>query len=83
MKSFKNTTFREGYKPTFSEFIESHANVIALEDMAEAFETLTSKKPSRKQLKEIEVINEFILDKNGNTSTATTKGSEDKSRISS
>lgn len=78
MKSFKTTTFREGYKPTFPEFKKSHANVIALEDMAEAFEILTGKKPSAKQLQDIEVENETILDKDGNTSTAASEGGEDK-----
>ncbi|WP_341215766.1 hypothetical protein [uncultured Wocania sp.] len=83
MKSFKKTTFREGYKPTFSEFKKSHSNVIALEDMAEAYETITGKKPNKKQLKDIEVNNKLILGKDGNTSTATSKGREAKPTTSS
>lgn len=79
MKTFKSTSFREGYNPTFPEFLNSHKNVIAFDDMAEAFEVVTGKKPTKKDLKQIEVIGEIILDKDGNTSTATSKGREDKS----
>ena len=83
MSHFKNTTFREGYNPTFSEFKKSHANVISLEDMAEAFEACTGNKPTKKQLEKIEVIDETTLDKDGNTSTATKKGREAKPTKSS
>lgn len=82
MKRYKTTTFREGYNPTFPEFLKSHKNVIALEDMAEAYEVVTGRKPERKDLKQIDVINETILEDNGNTSTATRKGREAKPKRS-
>ena len=70
MKKFKNTTFREGYNPSFSEFKKSHANTIALEDMAEAFKVVTGKAPTNKQKQALQ------KEINGNTSTTARKSKE-------
>ena len=67
MKKFKNTTFREGYNPTFSEFKKSHKKVIDANDMEVAYEVVTGKKPKRKD---------------GNTTTATKEEQKDNSKKS-
>lgn len=58
MKRFKNTTFREGYNPTFSEFKKAHKNTIDINEMEVAYEVVTGKKPKKKD---------------GNTTRATNK----------
>lgn len=47
MKKFKNTTFREGYNPSFSEFKKSHSKVIDVNDIEVAYELVTGKKPKK------------------------------------
>lgn len=54
MAGFKNTTFREGYKPTFSEFVKGHSKIFSKEEMKEAFKACTGKSPSAKDLKSLD-----------------------------
>lgn len=76
MKRFKNTTFREGYNPSFPEFKKSHASIIALEDMAEAYKIVSGKEPTKTQKQALQ------KEINGNTSKATGKGEEDNATAS-
>lgn len=53
MKKFKNTTFREGYNPTFSEFRKAHSKIFSVEEMPEAYKACTGKSTSAKDKKEL------------------------------
>jgi len=52
-KSFKNTTFRSDYNPTFQEFLSSHFKVFGRKDLADAFKAVTGENVNAKQKEEI------------------------------
>jgi hypothetical protein len=57
MAKYKNTEFREGYSPSFSEFKKSHKKIFSEEEMEDAYKactgrTLSAKDKKSKKLKE-------------------------------
>lgn len=56
MKKFKNTSFSDKYDPSFEEFVTSHKNVIAKEDLPAAFEAVSGKAATAAQIKSIDSI---------------------------
>ena len=48
MAEFKNTTFREGYNPSLSEFKKTHGHLFNENEIEKAYEVVTGKKPKNK-----------------------------------
>lgn len=76
MKQFKNTTFKEGYNPSFLEFKKAHGHVISSQDMEAAYKVVSGKDLTKKQKDDLK------KDIDGNTSATAGKSKEVKSRTS-
>lgn len=71
MAKYKNTTFREGYNPTFSEFKKSHKKTIGIDNLADAYKALTGNKPTKSEITKLQ------KEINGNSGSTTSESEED------
>ena len=69
-KVYKNVSFNENYSPKWDEFKKSHSHIIPLNELPEAYKSLTGKEITKKQQ------NALQKEIDGHTSTATSTSSE-------